>query len=255
MQKKDMMTVRSRLYTELEPDARVGSGLSILNWFLAIIIIASTVVAILLTEPLIVARLEVLFEWIDDVFVSIFAVEYVARIWVAAEREGSQIWRKRVSFVLSPSGLLDLTILFVAIAPFITTNLMVLRLVRLLRIIRLAKLGRMSKAIRLVSDAIAARKFELLYTIFLAIAMLIFGATALYFVEGELQPEKFGSIPRALWWSVVTLTTVGYGDVYPVTVAGKIMTSVISLAGVGLIAMPTGILAAAFSEAVQKERS
>lgn len=248
------MTIRARLFRAIEPTARSEPGLSPLNWLLVIFIITATVIAILQTEPLIVAGREVLFARIELSFAAVFALEYVARFWVAAERSGNGNWRKRLRFVFSLSGLLDLAIVLVTIAPYITMNLMVLRLVRLLRIMRLAKLGRMSDAIRHVSAAIAARKFELLFTMGLAGAVLIFGATALHFLEGGLQPEKFGSIPRAMWWSVVTLTTIGYGDVYPITVAGKIVASVVAVAGVGLIAMPTGILAAAFTDAVQRNQ-
>ena len=84
---------------------------------------------------------------------------------------------------------------------------------------------------------------------------MIFGATALYWLEGEGQPDKFGSIPRALWWAVITLTTIGYGDVFPITPLGKIVASVVAFSGIGLLAMPTGILAAALSDAVQKSRA
>lgn len=248
------MTIRARLFRAIEPTARTEPGLSSLNWLLVILIVAATMIAILQTEPLIVNGREALFGRIELGFATVFAVEYATRFWVAAERPGNGDWRKRLRFVFSLSGLLDLAIILVTIAPLITMNLMVLRLVRLLRIMRLAKLGRMSDAIRRVSTAVAARKFELLFTMGLAGAVLIFGATALHFLEGELQPDKFGSIPRAMWWSVVTLTTIGYGDVYPITVAGKIVASVVAVAGVGLIAMPTGILAAAFTDAVQRNQ-
>ena len=87
----------------------------------------------------------------------------------------------------------------------------------------------------------------------LAVTVLVFGATALHLIEGDLQPDKFGSIPRAMWWSVITLTTIGYGDVYPITVLGKIFAALVAVAGIGLIAMPTGILASAFSEAVRDD--
>ena len=90
--------------------------------------------------------------------------------------------------------------------------------------------------------------------LFAAIGLLVFGATALYLVEGHIQPDKFGSIPRSLWWAIITLTTIGYGDVYPVTVVGKIIAGFVAICGIGLIAMPTGILAAAFSDAMERSR-
>jgi voltage-gated potassium channel len=118
----------------------------------------------------------------------------------------------------------------------------------------LAKLGKLSSAIQHLMQALADRRYELLVTVFLAGFLLLFGASALYWVEGTVQPDKFGSIPRALWWSIITLITVGYGDVSPITPLGKIFASIIAIAGIGLVAMPAGIMAAAFSDAMQKQR-
>lgn len=100
--------------------------------------------------------------------------------------------------------------------------------------------------------AIHSRRYELGLTVGLALFLLVFGASALYWLESDLQPAKFGSVPRALWWAVITMTTIGYGDVYPITLGGKIVASLVAVAGIGLIAMPTGILAAAFSDAIQQ---
>jgi voltage-gated potassium channel len=127
-----------------------------------------------------------------------------------------------------------------------------LRTFRLLRILRLARLGRFSHAMRNLAEAVRDRREELLLSLMLAGMVLVFSAGAMYLIEGPDSPVQFGSIPRALWWSICTLTTVGYGDVYPHTVLGKICSGLTSIAGIGLIAMPTGILAAAFSQAFQK---
>src|SRR5690606_28477353 len=96
--------------------------------------------------------------------------------------------------------------------------------------------------------------YELCFTVAIALVLIVLGASAMWAAEGALQPEKFGSIPRAMWWAAVTLTTIGYGDVYPVTALGKLIAVAVALAGIGLIAMPAGILAAAFSDALQRSR-
>ena len=129
-----------------------------------------------------------------------------------------------------------------------------LRLLRLARILRLAKLGRFSKAWSLLAEAVGSRRYELMLTAMAAVFVLLISATLLYAVEGQGQPDKFGSIPRAFWWSVVTLTTIGYGDVYPATTLGKILTGITAVIGIGLIATPAGIIAAALSDALQKQR-
>jgi voltage-gated potassium channel len=131
---------------------------------------------------------------------------------------------------------------------------MLLRLFRLMRILRLARLGRFSLGMRHLSQAVTDRKEELLLSLMPATFVLVSSAAGVYLIEGENDPQTFGSIPRAMWWSVCTLNTVGYGDIYPHTVLGKILGGVTSIAGIGLIAMPTGILAAAFSAAFQRTR-
>lgn len=154
-----------------------------------------------------------------------------------------------------PATWVDIVVLVITFVPLAGLNGQALRLVRLLRILRIAKLGRMSRTFRQLVAAIASRRYELILTMLLAIGLVLAGASLLYWAEGEVQPDKFGSIPRALWWAVVTLTTIGYGDVYPITPLGKVFAGAVAFAGIGLIAMPAGILAAAFSDAMQRERA
>jgi len=129
-----------------------------------------------------------------------------------------------------------------------------LRIFRLARILTLAKLGRMSRAWSLIASAIAARRFELTIVACVGVFALLLSSTALYLVEGPAQPERFGSIPRAIWWAAMTLTTIGYGDVYPITPLGRLLAILTAVSGVCLIAAPAGILAGAFSEAFQRHR-
>jgi voltage-gated potassium channel len=112
----------------------------------------------------------------------------------------------------------------------------------------------MSSAWRHIGEAISSRRSELFLSLFAGIGLMVFSATLLYLAEGDAQPDKFGSIPRALWWAVATLTTIGYGDIYPVTPIGKLLASVTAVTSIGLIALPTGILAAAFSDAMARHR-
>lgn len=247
-------TIRARVYAELEPSARTSPGLSATNWVLVAAILASTVSAIVETEPAIVRGNTGFFRSIEVMFGIIFLLEYALRVWAVVEGNRSKSsWYARTRFVFSFSGLIDLAVVVATFLPFVTGNILALRLIRLVRTIRLAKLGRMSLAMRRLYRAAHSRRYELGLTMGLAVALLIFGATALYFVEGQLQPDKFGSIPRALWWAVITLTTIGYGDVYPITPLGKVIAAFVAFSGIGLIAMPTGILAAAFSDAIQRD--
>jgi voltage-gated potassium channel len=194
-----------------------------------------------------------LFDAVEWVIGCIYTVEYLARAWTAAEnpRYGpgwGGLWR----YMRSPIAIIDLISIFTS---FVTPGHLqpyLLRAFRLARILRLAKLGRMSNAMGYLIEAMAARRYELLFSLFASLTFMVFSASLLYLVEGPAQPDKFGSIPRALWWATAALTTIGYGDVYPVTVLGRIFGAAVALGGIGLVAMPTGIMAAAFSEAVQK---
>ncbi len=245
--------IRRSVYAELEPTARTRQGLSATNKFLVLVTLIGAVTVVLETEVTLQTAYANLFRAIEVAIGLIFAIEFVLRVWTIIEAKpnaGSLV--SRLKFIFSFDGMFDLLIILSTLLPFVTANLVLLRLFRLVRLLRIAKLGRLSKAFRSLSEAVHSRRYELLLTLYLAIGLLLLGATALYWVEGAIQPDKFGSIPRSLWWAVITMTTIGYGDVYPITSVGKVIASLVAVAGIGLIAMPTGILAAAFSDAIQK---
>jgi voltage-gated potassium channel len=137
--------------------------------------------------------------------------------------------------MVSVPALIDLLAILPGLFVFVGSEAFVVRLFRLLRILRLARLGRFSHAIHAITTAVQSRQYELLMSLTIAAILLLVSSTLLYLIEGTVQPDRFGSIPRAMWWSIATLTTVGYGDVFPVTPLGR-------------------ILAAAFSDAIQMQR-
>ena len=226
-----------------------------LNWLIAAVIIAAVMLSVLSTDPGIIGIAPKLFFWLEVGFSAFFLIEYIARLWTSAEAPGKDgAWAKRWRFAKSPMGVIDFIVAFSAIAPLLAPDIESLSMVRILRLLLLFKLGRFSSALGILFKAIVSRRYELFVTMLLASMLLLFGATALFLAEGDAQPDKFGSVPRALWWSIITLTTVGYGDVAPITPLGKFLASIVALAGIGMVALPTGILAAAFSDAMQHRR-
>ena len=248
-------SLRSVFYHQVFVGAQPDGRLTIANRFIILAILLAVTSAVLFTEPALRPEWHHGLRIAEVVFGIIFLAEYVARIYAAAESPGEgSATTKRLRFIRSPLGLIDLLVVASTMLPMLTADAAVLRVLRLLRILAVMKFGRFSHAIREVGAAIKDRSDDLVVTVALAGIILLLGATALFMTEGSVQPEQFGSIPRALYWAVMTLTTVGYGDSYPVTALGKMFASLVALAGIALVAMPTGIIAAAFSEAMQRRR-
>ncbi|MBU4350585.1 potassium channel family protein, partial [bacterium] len=160
----------------------------------------------------------------------------------------------RLRYILTPFALIDL----LAILPFylpmiIPLDLRFIRAVRLFRLFRLFKMGRYSKAVLMLKKVLKEKKEELVLVVFVVFLLLIIFSSLMYFIEKEAQPEAFSSIPEAMWWGIITLTTVGYGDVYPITPLGKILGALIAFLGIGMFALPAGILGSGLVEAIQKK--
>jgi voltage-gated potassium channel len=194
------------------------------------------------------------FEIFDVASVGIFSIEYVVRFWAAPSHSEYAGWKGRFRYFLSPLSVIDLLAVVPFYLPFFGMDLRVVRAFRFLRILRAAKLGRYSRAVRTLGRVIAAKRDELIATFLIVMLLLIVASSLMFFIEHDAQPEKFSSIPETMWWAVATLTTVGYGDVYPVTTLGKALAAVIAILGIGLFALPTGILGAGFVEEMQADR-
>lgn len=218
----------------------------IFELFIISLILLNAVAIVLESFAPLYAAYKPYFFYFELVSVIIFTLEYLLRIFIAdlsypSSSYGRSFWR----FVISWNGVIDL----LAILPFylpLVLDLRFVRTLRMMRLLRLLKLTRYSKALSLISKVIKDTRQELNITIFITVILLFFAATLMYYIENAVQPEAFPNIPATLWWAVATLTTVGYGDVYPITPLGKILSGIIALLGIGIVALPTGIISAAF---------
>jgi voltage-gated potassium channel len=248
-------SLRLKAYRQLEPSAWPHNGLSPVNLLLILLIIVAVVEAVMDTEPTVRGGHELMMNNLEFGLGLIFAVEYLARVWVSVENPNCRGWlHPRLRYMLSPIAIIDLLAVLPALFAFGGAPSLILRFFRVLRMLRLAKLGHYSKAWAYIRDALYSRRHEFTIIIGLILMIVLGSGSLLYFAEADAQPEKFGSIPRALWWAVVTLTTVGYGDTYPVTTLGRILAGIIALMGITLIALPTGLFAASFTEAMERQR-
>ena len=248
--------IKKRIYQIIEVATEGDSASRIFDIFIMTLIALNVVAVILETVEFLSARYIVVFRAFELCSVVIFTIEYMLRIWTCTNNEDFQKpFSGRIRFAFTPLALVDLIAILPFYLPmFFGLDLRFVRAVRLFRIFRLFKMGRYSQALRTLGRVIKSKKEDLLITAFIVVILLIVASSLMYFIEKEAQPEAFSSIPATMWWGMATLTTVGYGDIYPVTIAGKVLGAIISILGIGMFALPTGILASAFAEEIQQRR-
>jgi voltage-gated potassium channel len=232
------------------PDRRITRAQRLIN----VLILVAVFWTVVSTEDELMRSWQVPVLRIEIGFAILFLIEYFMRLsGIGANPSYAGVWG-RMRWMCRPGSLLDLAaILPVLLLPGSDSSLL-LRLFRVFRVIRLSRMTAFARGLDLLSEVISERRSDLIAAVAVAGMLLLFSASALYVVEGEIQPEAFGSIPRSAWWAIATLTTVGYGDVYPVTLLGRLIGGAAALAGIGVIAMPTGILSAAISDAMRRTR-
>ena len=255
------MGLRYRLYCQVEPQARNGKGLSPFNLFIILLVLLSFLALALETEPTLGPVWRQAINAFNLAIVFIFAAEYLLRLWVAGEDPAYRGLRGRVKYIFSGYAMADLVaflpeLLWLMFAPDDSSQQVVMVL-RVLRLARLAKISRFIPAFDILGATLRRAGQQLFTTLAMAMALVYIAAVILYFVEGVggQQQESFASIPRAVWWAIATLTTVGYGDVYPVTALGRVFASVIAIAGIGMVALPAGVFASAFADELRERET
>lgn len=229
----------------------------IFNILMMILIVLNVAAVTLETVKSIHVRYETFFYYFEITSVLIFTIEYLLRLWSCTSiKKYEKSFSGRIRFVFSPMALVDLLAVLPFYLPmFVVLDLRFLRAIRLMRLFRLFKLGRYSSSLKMLGNVFVSKKAELFITFFVLLIILILSSSMMYFFENEKQPEQFSSIPASMWWGVSTLTTVGYGDIYPLTPLGKFFGALISIIGIGVFALPAGVIASGLIEEMYKKKN
>ena len=229
----------------------------VFDWMIMTLIALSILSIILESFADIYSKYQTVFQVFEAITVVVFTMEYLLRIWTA-DLLFPEAKHPRLKYIFSFMALIDLLAILPFYLPFISADLRFLRMMRLFRLFRLLrvfKLGRYFEALQIIVKVIRTSGPQLVMSVVICIFVMLFSAIIMYTVENPVQPEQFPNVISSLWWAICTLTTVGYGDVYPVTDIGRLFASIISLVGIGIIAIPTGIIAAGFSQAISKDEA
>lgn len=248
------LTLRRRVYGLLDESMSAGGAGRLINIVLIVLITLNILAVTLETVESINRRFETYFTLFETFSVLIFSIEYFARLWVCVEDKRYQgVSWPRLRYATSAMALIDL----LAILPFFLGLFfkLDLRFLRVLRLLRVFKLTRYSSAMSLLIDVLLEEASSLFAGFFIMFVLLVLAASGVYLLEHSVQPDKFGSIPAAMWWAVATLTTVGYGDATPITAGGKLFGSLVAVLGVGMAALPAGILASGLVRALEQKRA
>lgn len=244
---------KERIFKIIEKGKK-GDSLSILFDYSIIILISLNAISIILESFDSINKNYSNYLRAFEIFsVIIFTIEYVLRIWSSdLQIHNKGKIKSRISFFFKPMSLIDLF----AILPFYLPMIIPfdLRILRLTRMLRLFKIQRYSKSLNIISNVLKNKKEELFITIFTTFLLILVSSTLIYYLEHEAQPKQFPNIVQAFWWAIATLTTVGYGDVYPITAWGQLLSGFIALLGIGLVALPTGIISSSFIEELNKRK-
>ncbi len=223
--------------------------------FIILTIILTVVSIILESVPELNREFSSLFGMIESFSLVIFSIEYAFRVWSSPDLKaytGQRVYKARLKYFFTPMAIIDLLAILPPILSLFTIDLRFLRVIRLLRVF---KLTRYNSAVNTLLKVIKKESKAFFSVIFVFIIMLIIASSFIYLLEHKTQPETFGSIPKSMWWSMVTLATVGYGDAVPMTALGKMFSGLIMLVGIGIVAMPAGILASAFSAQLHQNKN
>ena len=246
----DMRDKRQRIFNIIEIGNKDDVQSALFDRFIVIVIFINLLVTLMQTFEQLKPYMSLL-NVLEFVTIVIFAAEYILRIWTAdyLYPDEKPEWKARIRFVFSAYGIIDLFTIIPYFLPFIfPVGAVAFRMFRVIRIFRLFKINAQYDAFNVITSVLREKKNQLISSVCMIFILMLASSLCMYSLEHEAQPDQFKNAFSGIWWSVSTLLTVGYGDIYPVTVAGKVMAIIISFLGVGMVAVPTGIISAGFVE-------
>ncbi len=258
------MVTRQQIFRIVDEDSGDYTPSRLFNGMIIFLIILNVVAIIMESDDYFAVKYKIVFDQIEFWSILVFGLEYLLRLstadFIYPEKKG---WKPFLKYIRSPLAIIDLLAILpsiiIIIAPYTiylagVLDFRMIRLLRTLRLLRVFKITRYSSSLRMIITVFREKGRELGVTIFITFILMVLSSTLMFYVEHEAQEEQFPNILATFWWAVATLTTVGYGDVYPITPAGKVLGGVIALLGIGLVALPTGILSSAFVDKMERRR-
>ncbi|MEG0366252.1 MAG: ion transporter [Coprobacillus sp.] len=241
--------IKNRVFNTIRDDDENDFISTVFDTVIITLIILSIISVILSTFDNIPGYISTIMHMFEYISISIFTIEYLLRLWTSDLYYSCGPLKSRIKYIFSFMAIIDLISILPFYIPFIIkTDLRSLRTIRLVRVFRIFKLHRYTAALNSVIVVFKKKKEQLISSVFVVFVLMIISSIFMYYCEHDVQPDKFENAFSGLWWAVATLTTVGYGDIYPITVLGKIISTFLALLGIGLVAVPTGIISAGFSE-------
>lgn len=246
---------KKKVFEVLELSSKKNIINRLVAFFIISIVLINVVVVIMQTVSDVAVKYADFFRIFEIIVIYVFTIEYLLKLWSCTSmKQFSHPIKGRIRFMLSPFSVIDILSFLPFYIPFvIPLNISVIRIFRIFRLIRIFRLARYFGSLKAMGDVISSKKKELTITAVNILVLLVISSSLIYVVENPAQNNDFSSIPAAMWWGVSTLTTVGYGDVYPITPLGKFLGAIIALLGVGIFALPIGIIAAGFNEKIHAE--
>ena len=246
-------TLRKFVYNNLHNEEYETTFSRVINFILIVLILANVAAVLLESVNDIYQSYRLFFDMFEHLSIAIFSFEYLLRMWSIAEKEPFEsAWKNRLKWIKSGGAIIDLLAILPAYINFFVT--IDLRFLIILRLLRLLKLTRYFVSLQILLRVIEREKGSFQAVVFILSIMIVMAAACVYVVESKAQPDVFTSIPASMWWAVVTLTTVGYGDVTPITPLGRFLGAIITVLGVGLAALPAGILANGLANELEQRK-